>query len=234
MKRSTRAPRRHLRLDDHQVQVHAGTLEQFALSGQIAPSNSTRSPTFRKSLCTPSAKRKLHARALQQHHLAVVLGEFRERPDASMCATLTRQRNGSPLSGTRSASCVMPPPFFQGVALKDALRMICSWEVCTPVLYRVGGLARPHRAARTATAVAINRCRGAPGSAVGCPDPARSLWRAFPRGATDRDGRRSDDICIHSLPHRNPPAAAAGLRWRGGACPCRPEPLRRRLPAQRW
>ena len=52
-----------------------------------------------------------------------------------MCATLTRQRNGSPLDGMRMASCVMPPPFFQGVAVKEDLRMICSLELGTPVFY---------------------------------------------------------------------------------------------------
>jgi hypothetical protein len=30
---------------------------------------------------------------------------------------------------------VMPPPFFQGVAVKEALRMICSFGVCTSVFY---------------------------------------------------------------------------------------------------
>jgi len=43
-----------------------------------------------------------------------------------MCATLTRQRNESPVAGTRIASCVMPPPFFQGAALNEDLRMICK------------------------------------------------------------------------------------------------------------
>jgi hypothetical protein len=55
-----------------------------------------------------------------------------------MFATLTRQRNGSPLAGTRIASCVMPPPFFQGVALKEDLRMTCSLEFSTSVFYRDG------------------------------------------------------------------------------------------------
>lgn len=51
-----------------------------------------------------------------------------------MFATLTRQRNGSAFAGTRMASCVIPPPFFHGVALNDDLRMICSLGNCTPVL----------------------------------------------------------------------------------------------------
>src|SRR5471030_2526743 len=41
-----------------------------------------------------------------------------------MYATLTRQRKASPPAGTRSASCVMPPPFFQATAVKEDLRMI--------------------------------------------------------------------------------------------------------------
>jgi len=41
-----------------------------------------------------------------------------------MCATLTRHWKGSPPAGSRMASYVMPPPFFQGVAVKDAWRMI--------------------------------------------------------------------------------------------------------------
>ena len=58
-------------------------------------------------------------------------------PDASTCATLTRQRNGSLLAGTGIASWVMPPPFFQGIAVKEDLRMICSLEFCTPVFNSV-------------------------------------------------------------------------------------------------
>jgi hypothetical protein len=30
---------------------------------------------------------------------------------------------------------VMPPPFFQGVAVKEALRMTCSLEFCTRAFY---------------------------------------------------------------------------------------------------
>src|SRR5882757_3216660 len=45
-------------------------------------------------------------------------------PDESVCATLRRHRNGSPSAGTRIASCVMPPPFFHGTAVKDDWRMI--------------------------------------------------------------------------------------------------------------
>ena len=41
-----------------------------------------------------------------------------------MCATLTRHWKGSPPAGTRMASCVMPPQFFQGVAVNDERRMI--------------------------------------------------------------------------------------------------------------
>jgi hypothetical protein len=37
---------------------------------------------------------------------------------------------------------VMPPPFFQGVALKEDLRMICSREFCTSVFYKYGGSPR--------------------------------------------------------------------------------------------
>lgn len=43
-----------------------------------------------------------------------------------MCATLTRQRKESPPAGTRIASCVMPPPFFQGIGVKEDLRMILT------------------------------------------------------------------------------------------------------------
>jgi hypothetical protein len=31
----------------------------------------------------------------------------------------------------------MPPPFFQGIAVKEDLRMICSLEFCTPVFNSV-------------------------------------------------------------------------------------------------
>ena len=41
-----------------------------------------------------------------------------------MCATLTRHRKESPPAGTRIASCVIPPPFFQGSAVNEDLRMI--------------------------------------------------------------------------------------------------------------
>jgi len=38
---------------------------------------------------------------------------------------LTRQRNGSPVAGTRIISWVIPPPFFHGTGTSDDLRMIC-------------------------------------------------------------------------------------------------------------
>jgi hypothetical protein len=30
----------------------------------------------------------------------------------------------------------MPPPFFQGVAVNEDLRITCSLESCTPLFYR--------------------------------------------------------------------------------------------------
>lgn len=54
-------------------------------------------------------------------------------PETSIRATLTRQRNATPLAGTRIASWVMPPPFFQGVAVKADCRMICMHENHTDV-----------------------------------------------------------------------------------------------------
>jgi len=79
---------------------------------------------------------QVDSRALQTTPLLRLYAAKSENgPDASICATLTRQRNGSPLAGSRIASCVIPPPFFQGVAVKEALRMICSLEFCTRVFY---------------------------------------------------------------------------------------------------
>ncbi len=54
-----------------------------------------------------------------------------------MSATLTRQTKVSPPAGTRMASWVMPPPFFQGVAVKDDRRMICSLGNGTDCLIQI-------------------------------------------------------------------------------------------------
>src|SRR5216684_4206312 len=102
----------------------------------MAPSNSTSSPTFRKLLCVPSAKRNSIPAPRNNTILRLYSANSENGPDASTSATLTRQRKGSPLAGTRIASCVIPPPFFQGVAVNEALRMTCSLGFCTPVFYR--------------------------------------------------------------------------------------------------
>jgi len=77
-----------------------------------------------------------------------------------MCATLTRQRNESPLAGTRIASCVTPPPFFQGAATNDDRRMICSGEFGTPAFYRQGSVRRAPAAADAPIALLAGCGRG--------------------------------------------------------------------------
>jgi hypothetical protein len=70
-----------------------------------------------------------------------IVASLRNALDASTCVTLTRRQKGSVLTGTRIASWAMPPPFFQGVAVKEDLRMTCSLEYCTPVLHTVRSIA---------------------------------------------------------------------------------------------
>ena len=113
-----------------------GTVQQFAMSceGTVEFHEITRLP---QDLCVSSANRNSIPAPRSNTILRLYSANSENGPDASMCATLTRQRKGSPLAGTRIASWVMPPPFFQGVAVKEALRMTCSLEFCTPVFYTV-------------------------------------------------------------------------------------------------
>src|SRR5580700_5474501 len=90
----------------------------------IAPSNSTQSPMLRNAHLSPLP----NSSAIPRPCNSTILRSYPEKsengPDESICATLTRHRKTSPVGGTRIASWVMPPPFFHGVAVKEARRTI--------------------------------------------------------------------------------------------------------------
>src|SRR5216684_6615125 len=163
----------------------------------MAPSNSTSSPTFRKVFCVPSAKRNSIPAPRNNTILRLYSANSEKGPDASMSATLTRQRNGSPLAGTRISSCVMPPPFFQGVVVNDDLRITCSLEFCTPVFYR--DARRRNQLSNTPARPSPVRCRG-------------RAARGFPVGAARGRPRRRFFLCHRTRRRHTFAARHHGIR----------------------
>ncbi len=69
---------RAIRLRDHEVQVHAGSVQQLAMSGQCAV-ELRQVPGPPQCLLHAVGESQGDSRAPQQHHLAMVAGEVRER-----------------------------------------------------------------------------------------------------------------------------------------------------------
>src|SRR5450631_1464659 len=110
-----------------------------------APSNVRMSPMSLRWMSGPAANLKRSPAPRSSTILRQYPVKLEKGPEASIWAMLTRQRNGSPVAGTRIISWVIPPPFFHGTGATDDLRIICIAVNHTVIAAGIAATSTRHR-----------------------------------------------------------------------------------------
>ena len=148
-------------LGDDQIEIGARAAEQFAESRHAAVEFG-QIPDALEPPLVAGGKAQPDSVAAQQHHVAAIAGKIGKWAEAATSATLTRQRNGSPSAGMRSASGVTPPPFFQGRGTNEDCGTTC-----------IGGILPQRTSGLGATAGSVRR----------------KAWQSTPVSASPGTGR---------------------------------------------